>query len=230
MTVVKGLVTVGSTGGAISSPVAIDAVPNRVLYAAFVNYFNSDNVSGITFNGVALTKIAEAGLTFNRVGVSFWRLINPPSGTFTLAGLNPSSRPILWTAWAMLGVNQTTPEGTPAIHDPTAGGVSSSLSVTAPSDAFVLDALGILDDTQTTNPPTILVGQSQDFSQTRSYNSSADDLECGMSSKPGAGGATSMGWTWDTSHYYAHVAIPVLAAAGAPGSGRTPSLMTMGMG
>src|SRR4051794_20703563 len=75
-------------------------------------------VSALTYNGTALTRIAQINQgTVRRVEI--WQLLNPPVGTanvvLTLGTLtNHANVGVVATALSLIGVNQTTPLGTAA--------------------------------------------------------------------------------------------------------------------
>ena len=100
-------------------------------------------VGTVTYGGVGLTKLAEAEAGIgNFPHAELWYLLEPAVGTNDIvATLSNTSAIDFWQASAIdwIGINQTTPFGTPA----TAGGTNGNASVTATAMAndLVIDVL-----------------------------------------------------------------------------------------
>lgn len=74
--------------------------PDRVLWVAVVNdSSSSDLVTALTYNSVALTKLAGRQIDASTSYIGLWYLVNPTSGSNTLA-ITTSSSCYAYGAWA----------------------------------------------------------------------------------------------------------------------------------
>jgi hypothetical protein len=163
---------------------------NRLmLVGVSIHNFASETVSGITYNGMALTLVgSRANATDARVEI--WRLIAPPTGTHDLvitfsAELTSAARAGVMT---FTGVNQTTPLGT---FTSAIGSASpATVNVASAANELVFDTVG--SESQS-SPFTITVGAGQ----TQRWNSAIigyDRFLSAGSTEPGAASVT-MSWT-----------------------------------
>lgn len=179
---------------------------NRLLLVATSDYDGTVNQpTGVTYNGVALTKIGGLASAGNDVA-TLWGLKNPPSGTFnvviTWAGTpgNGIGGASSWT-----GVDQTTPWGVAATATAGAGQPSVNVAGTVAS-SIVVDAFAVDDPTNValTATGTLL----------HSIATGANGEGGGSQWKAG-GGTITMNWTGATSSW-SIVAVEIFAAAAAP--------------
>jgi hypothetical protein len=98
-------------------------------------------VSGVTYNGVALTQIGAAHLTnANNYGLSFWGLIGPATGTHdVVVTMNASTTDLYTLSASYAGVSQTGFPDASLYGLRTSGGsaVTESLTTTADNDWLV---------------------------------------------------------------------------------------------
>lgn len=152
-------------------------------------------VSGVTYNGVALTLVRGDEANFGTFATSVWRLVAPATGandivvTFT-GSIDTSGQAV---GVSLTGVHQTTPDaGNNGFGDNTTA-TSVSVSVTTTADnAWIIDSSKIdHPDAPTPNGSQVSI-------------SSANHASSGYFSVSRLGpispaGATSVGWTWTTS-------------------------------
>lgn len=127
---------------------------NLVLYVAVVardaTNINNRTVSGVTYNGVALTSIDSRDRATGTIQTSLWRLIAPATGAHTISvAMTAYNTNIAYgMATSFTGVNQTTPEDTAANGSaPASAGTSvgSSTPVTlVTANAWIIGVLGII--------------------------------------------------------------------------------------
>lgn len=107
----------------------VAAGSNRYLSVLVDSYFAAGEVTGVTFNGVALSNVGS--YSANDPRASIWGLVAPDTGTHnvtvTFAGAASSNGACY--AMSFTGVDQTTPTGTFA----SANNTSTTPSVTSPS-------------------------------------------------------------------------------------------------
>lgn len=184
--------TTGSVGtftsatSASSSTFAHDATGADVLVvmATYQDGGVGRTISGITYNGVALTKIAAAGPLF-AMRAEMWYLVGPASGSnnivisYTGACVNHAHAGV-----NLVGVDTASPIGTQSSTTSTAHSVSRT--VTSATDELVLDVVRYFSSES-----------SPDVSQTQLYENNISSYRGAGSTKPGASSVT-MTWTRDT--------------------------------
>ena len=162
------------------------AVGVSLEYATFA----TEDVTGVTFNGVALTQVNADVLSGDAyTQVQMWRLVNPAVGTFNVVVslTNASGGGVITGACSMTGVHQTTPVGT-AVSQVSTSATSLSATVgSVGSDDLLVDALAA-DSNVTVTP-----GEASQTS--RVTGSLAGKNTLGMSTRPGSAGA-AMSWSW----------------------------------
>lgn len=151
---------------------------------------SSQEISGVTYNGVTMN---ESVATSNQPSIktNMWELINPAlSANNVVVTLNLAAN-IECGSISMNGANQTgiarssfTAEDTTTL----ATSLSSTLPTTLTTD-LAIDAIVVqLDVTASLTPSG---GQTE-----RLVLQGNTETTLGMSTKPGAAGTTSMGWSW----------------------------------
>lgn len=182
----------------------------RCLVVA-INVRYSGQVTGITFNGVALTKAADADDGGNRCAAEVWYLVNPAATTANIVATCSSARRVQWTAYCLTGVAQGTPVGTGATA--TGNSTGPSVAVSSASGELVIDAVAALADTDTLAGLTLTVGASQTQTGNALASSGAQAVRGGSSREAGASTVT-MSWTLSTGTYWAVAAVPFKASSG----------------
>lgn len=118
---------------------------NRVLYVKIAGWMTAtpDVITGVTYGGVAMTRVAQSALSAGNDRAEIWRLVNPLTGpnTVSVAFTPATDNPVFGiTAESWADADQTTPDGTPQTA---AGTGNPSLTVaTAGADGVVTDCLG----------------------------------------------------------------------------------------
>ena len=155
-------------------------------------------VTGITYNGVALTKIDSQTAPAGR-SIEKWYLINPATGANNcVISLSASPGSVRGDVRSYTDVHQTTAIGTPAKASGTS--TAPTVNVTSATDERVVD--GIAHANNTTQ--TVGAGQTQRGSQT------------GMATSEEAGAASvTMSWTLAGSEDWAIIAVALKPAAAA---------------
>lgn len=187
----------GSTVTSLSWTHTINTVSNTVLFVT-VQVFDDTStaertVSGITYNGVALTKIDR--LDNGNVAAELWYLINPISGARTIAITCGGTNDFIAASGASFtGVDQATPidiSGTGSGF-----GLTASDAVTTVTDnAWVIDSIIKYNTTE---------AMTRGGSQTQIHNQAvgAGFGIVGGSSYYGPKtpvGSATMSWTWATT-------------------------------
>lgn len=113
--------------------------------------FGTNGVSGVTWNGVAMTLVDQLKPD---MAASLWYIVNPPTASSTVTITFDG----LWQGYGIVAsyqdVDQVTPIGTAAKTSGT--GSTASLSVTSATGELVVDALGYYSLV-----PTVGSGQTQ---------------------------------------------------------------------
>jgi hypothetical protein len=145
----------------------------------------SHTVSGVTYDGVALTVVTALHYTTSSARGEIWRLIAPNIGTHNIVVTFTSITGDLQAALgavSVTGVHQTTPLGTPASN--TGNTANASITVNAEATDLVFGHLAV------NTGPTVTDGQTTQWNrvngtQTRSVGST----------KAGAAPTTTLNWT-----------------------------------
>jgi len=126
---------VESTGNQLTWSHTVNSGSNRVLFVELAIDGLGATVSGVTYNGVALTQV---GRTAGNHAVEIWRLINPPAGTYNVVANFTDSTAVAGGATTFNGVNQSTPTGSYASGSGT--GMTATATVTSATGELVIDA------------------------------------------------------------------------------------------
>jgi len=164
----------------------------------------SVNVTGITYNGVALgvlgTQVADTG-----VHVELWGLKNPASGSHNVVVSFDGSNDVGAGSMTFDGVHQTTPTGTFVGNDSDAGGSTTTPSVTLSSAAgeVVVDVLG----------QNFGASMTAGGGQTDRWNQGGSQLfDTGAGSTKAGASSVTMQWTLDSAQQWTIAAIPLKPA------------------
>lgn len=147
-------------------------------------------VSGVTFDGVALSRAIHLQDNATDLGVEIWYIANPATGTAKQITVTMTGTGNLWSAAAssFTGVNTTNPIG--ATQTASATGTSVSLSLTPSySNSWIIDSVYSKSDQE------ITAGQTQRSQQ--AVNASGDRV--GHQTAGPVSTATTMAWTWSAT-------------------------------
>jgi hypothetical protein len=177
---------------------------DRILYV-FLNTRFSDLSTGVTYGGVAMTKLGFVNDPNSLTSATLYRLVDPASGANNVVASFSSARTGLSTAISFTGGDHTTPEGTPVTGSggPSAG-THPSVTVSSAAGEIVVDGVSLLDDDGTS---TLTVGAGQ---TERANQEDTPPTQCraAVSTEPGAGSVT-MSWTADTTDAWSQIAVAV---------------------
>lgn len=165
-------------------------------------------VSGITYNGVALTSVADVEfdntVTVNRLQM-YSLVANAAGANNVVISYGGTVSTIGGAAFTFTGVDQTTPLGTAGTNNGDAG-EPSTINVTGVANGMVMDLINH--------------GNNQDMTYTGGQTERLDEdigpgtLELAGSTSVDTGTvAMSVGWASDNR--YAHIAVPILPATAA---------------
>ena len=167
-----------------------------MLVGIALNNNQSETVSSVTYNGLALTLVGTAASTTN-TRVEIWRRIAPSTGTndvvITFSGnLRYGARAGVMT---FTGVHQTTPLGTFAGANGNSVG-PVTVNVTSAATDLVFDTVGCASDGSTLcTSLTVGAGQTQRWNLfALDAGSTGEQLRAAGSTEPGAASVT-MSWT-----------------------------------
>jgi len=183
---------------------------DRCAYAAFAIDSNIDidptptvDVGGTSMAQVATTFTASTGRS-----MKVMRCVAPSTGSQTVTWSCPDGNQVLViVAVALSGVDQTTPEAAVGTAVSQNSGASIQCSVNADADDYVLGFLAVNN--------ILSSNVTDDGSQTRhAYDptTGSTNVNAIISGKAGAGGSTTVGWSYATQAASA-IAIAVNAAA-----------------
>lgn len=191
----------------------------RLLVVVFSGMRNSEtswSVSGVTYNGAALTQLAAAEELGNSraVRTEVWVLVNPPAGSSYQVSVSTSVSMVSYSlaAISLSGVDQTTPTGVTG----TDAGNKSSFSVgltTTVADAWLIGGAGIRDGTRSWTPGS---GVSEIYEQASGASSTNDLVGCGDYRVCTGAGSYALDATASDSNRGVMAAVEVKPATAAP--------------
>ncbi len=144
---------------------------------------------------------------------AIYSLLNPPSGTagtLTVTFSGSVGSGIVAGAANFMGVNQTTPLGTPGGAGPSSGTTTPTVTLTGLSGSeLVFDTvfMGGSGSSQTLTPDT---------DQSQLWNDFAGNTRAAASTALAAGSSVTMNWTAASSAYWAIAAVPINPAPSGP--------------
>lgn len=189
---------------------------DRILIVKTATRSETPTVTGITYNGVALTLIKADAIS--PVGIEMWRLVNPAAGTHSTV-VTFSGAPSTWNAAiavSFAGVDQTTPIDVAAQNATSTGtGVVTSTSITTVTDgAMVIDVIGGNSDAGAAP----LAGQTADTAPTNSsIGGSTTDYIGGSYKILASHGSTTTQWSESPPAASAQMSLTVTALRPATG-------------
>lgn len=178
---------------------------DRLLIVWVSWYHTIAFITGVTYNGVAMTEIPSGSANSSNYQIAGYYLVSPALGTNNVV-IN-FSQSIFGTGAGSLsftGVDQTNPLGTAVAA--TGGTSTPSVTVSANAGEIVSDGLCIIHN------GTLTVGGGQ----TQQWNAidSGGNIKYAGSTEAGAA-STTMSWSNSTAQLWAQGAVPVKPAASA---------------
>ena len=146
------------------------------------------SVTGITYNGVALTKIRSDISAVGAVRTELWRLVNPASGSNTVEVTLSATLDSIAAAVSLTGVNQTNPTGSHNGASATnVGAADATVSVSTTADgSWLIDAVATTD-----TAITVGAGQTQRSNVSGTLGSGGTSTEGPKTPT----GSVTMSWT-----------------------------------
>lgn len=228
--------TVTVTVNAVSvSPVAVDAVSSassngtpifswshitgsgtdRLLVVSTSVGDNPATITGITYGGIALTKLRSDVNTGDDTATELWYLINPANGINTITVTMSEGGSAVGGAVSFTGVDQITPFSSNT--GATGTGTLASVVVTSATDEMVVSVLAIFEGDSSATPVS---GQNERWDL-------IDDAVEGAGSTTTGATSVTMSWTKDDNDWAIGVASIKAAAAGPPPSPNTPPVLSV---
>lgn len=177
-----------------------------------------DVVTGVTYNGVAMTLIPSSSGTNGGHTVAFYGLIAPTTGTNTVVVSASGTMTDLGAgAVSFTGAHQTTPFGT--ANTATGTSTAPSVNVSSAADEIVVDTLSIIHN----GTLTVGAGQTQQWQAIGGFGfiKYAGSTETGSAT-------TTMSWANSTSQAWAISAVPVKPVGAAAATVRLRTFVGVG--
>ena len=173
-------------------------------------------VTGVTYNGVAMTQVTPEALTSTAHAVIYY-LVNPASGanTVSISHNMTGSTSMVASATTLTGVDQANPLNASNKASATSAGPMTTSVTTTVADCWIIDACAMRTSASDTATMTAVTNRTQ---RTNALTA-ANGLRGLVSTlgPAGAAGSKTMEWTKTLNHDWA-----IMAAAFAPaGSGYT---------
>lgn len=130
----SGTFAANTTGTSLTF--AFNNVAGDAVYAAGYNFAGTNTVTGVTYNAVALTQLANQNGAAGRNdrAVDAWRLVGPATGSNNIVVSSSSSTVMRYSATSYSGVDQTTPENGTTTGDSGGSATSYSVAITTTID------------------------------------------------------------------------------------------------
>lgn len=187
------------TGSSLTKAITIAAGTDLALIAHVTQWAATDGLTGITWNGVAMTLLKSIAYASGPV-TNVYYMVAPATGTHNLVASFSGNRDatLSYTLWS--GVDPVTPftlqsGGLQYISN---SGTSNTPTVTLlnPSGDVVIDTVTVLQS------DTITVGTGQ----TQIQNITSGNTKAGISKKAGVGGSTTMYWSGSINERWTSIA------------------------
>lgn len=188
-------------------------------------------ISGVTFNGTALTKVADSTLSSGGDLAYIWRLTSPGALTANVvvtATGNGNSQAGIAAAANASGQDGTTPEGTAATSKSAATGTSTGNLTISGAATGDLTIVCVAVGTGTAVTPSKTGGGTQ----TEEWDTASNGEQSEGNKVPDAVTAVSASWTGSTTWAMAALPLKTTAAAGGglPFFMQEENLMVGGLG
>lgn len=187
-----------------------------VVMAAYYTNPNGSNITGITYNSVALTKIQRNNNGVNAATTEAWYLLNPTAGAHnvvvTISATIGTGDYMIAFARSYSGVDQTNPIDSQSATSQVVTGSHSSHSVSTTTVAKNAWGIDVLTSGSTT-APTVIGSEANALTTTPVINQYYASADLGPIATPGA---TSMGWNTSTNAVASAMTVISLKAAMGP--------------
>jgi hypothetical protein len=180
---------------------AVGSGTNRLLVVG-LHYFNNPGNTTVTYNGVALNRSMRANN--GNYYAELWYMINPPSGSYTIAQTQINPTPVAIGAWSYTGV-----AGIGNITSLTSNSVNSNVNITTTVANSIL--VDVDTDAAPSNPYlTINPGQTARYDDTSLHDIDGGGSEMSTSNI----GIYNMNWTVTGGAPWVNIAAEIKPAAG----------------
>lgn len=217
-----GSQTATSASTCTKASVTLNTGDLLVVCVAAARYPNVNEVTGVTWNSISLTKAVEA--TVEGEGSSEWqhasiwylKIASGATGSI-VATAGSSNTSIILQAFSYTGHDTTTPIGnTSSTRQNASSAVDPSLTLTTVSGDEVVDCLSFYSEFGYT--ATVGAGQTQKLN-----TSDGSFASVGVSVKAASGTSVGMSWTRSSNSVgFQYCAATVTATAGGGGGGTGP--------
>lgn len=179
---------------------------DRLLLVLIAHYYLDDVVSGVTYNGDALTAVPNGEDNNGQFNITLYYMVAPDTGSNTVSvSTTGSVYDIGMIAMSFTGADQSTPLGTAVTA--TGSSTTPSVNISSASGEIVVDGLIIV------HSGTLTVGADQtqrvNTNTANAFIKYASSTESGVSS-------TTMSWSNSTSQDWAIAGVAVKPVAAAP--------------
>jgi hypothetical protein len=203
----------------------VGAGNNRLLVVRTAHRDGNKTVSGVTYGGLALTKLADQNAPGNQNKATLWYMLNPPVGgasvVVTLSGTVEASA----AATSFTGVSQSTPLG--GFTSSSGQSPTPQLALSGMDGDVVLDVVSANGDAK-----SMAAGPPQTVQWNKGTGTDGGAILGGGSTARGAS-AVSLSWTLGDSKPWSMIAALVKPASGpvpaATGSGVTVAVLDSGL-
>lgn len=204
----------------------VGANANRFLVVGVSTFTNAplptQRVTGVTYNGTPMTRIATQLATDNQSAIEMFQLLNPPSGTANVVVSLTAVNYAVGGSASFSNVNQSTPTGAPQTNSGN-GTTLPNVTVASSASEMVIDTVG-------TSPAGGFLAPSA--SQTERWNGSpffSNSFSVGAgSTRTGAAPSVTMTWLMSSQAPWAIGAISILPQTTAADSSVSGSIRTSG--
>lgn len=187
-----------------------------VVFSGIRNSLSSWSVTGVTYNGTALTQAAadERSSSSRNMRTEVWYLVNPPGGgSYTVSvSTSVTMQSFSLAAISLEGVDQSSPVGNTGTDTGFKTGFAASIA-TGTADAWLVGGGGIRNGNLSWSPDS---GVTEIYEQSSGSNNTNDIVGCGLYRSCGASGSYSIGATASTTENGVLAAMVVKPAASAP--------------
>jgi hypothetical protein len=186
--------TTGTTGNGSTSFSHTCTGPNLCLYLVVTGWWVDGTalITSVTYNGVALTSVANSGVSTGQDRVQIWRLVAPATGPNTIViTWSGGSANLLFQAISYSGVHQVTPDGSAAIAT---GGTGTNPSVSQATTAGDVVIDGVAEDSAA-NTATFTMNSSTGRTQVFNGTANGTGEIVGISRHDNPANPQTMGWT-----------------------------------
>jgi hypothetical protein len=161
-------------------------------------------ITGITWNGVAMTEVINKKQTADiDVTTAIWRIVNPQTAASNVVVTFSGASTGAAIAESYNGVNQAAPTGT-AVSAATSGGAASPITVTATTATGEMVVDSAMFSQFDTNAPAVGANQTQTLNQAVSVFFFA------LASRQSGSDGGVMSWTYSGSGNWAIAAVPLV--------------------